>query len=112
MNKKKLTSNGKPIRVYVYTAITCFIWGIAFAYIDLWIEHKTIPPLINMLELIVLFSLGCFIALIFAFELGLPLPAEGKEHHLFLYPAIAVPIVLVAIEVRNRMLWGRSLFFE
>jgi hypothetical protein len=65
-----------------------------------------------MLEPIFLFSLVCFIALIFAFELGLPLPAEGKEHHLFLYPAIAVPIILVVLEVRNWILWGRSLFFN
>jgi hypothetical protein len=65
-----------------------------------------------MLELIFLFSLICFIALLLAFKLGLPLPAEGKEHHLFLYPAIAVPIVLVGLEVRNWLLWGRSLFFE
>jgi hypothetical protein len=112
MNEKQGKSSGKTRRVYVYTILTCFVWGTAFACIVLWVDYQTIPPLANMLKLIFLFSLGCFVALIFAFELGLPLPPEGKEHHLFLYPAIAVPIVLVGLEVRNWMLWGRSLFFE
>jgi hypothetical protein len=112
MKEKRRTSSGKTRRVYVYTTLTCLIWGTAFAYVVLWAKHRGIPPLINMLELIFLCSLGCFIALVSTFKLGLPLPAEGKEHHLFLYPAIAAPIVLAGLEVRNWILWGRSLFFE
>ena len=112
MNEKRGTSNAKTRRVYVYATLTCFVWGTAFAQVVLWVEHQTIPPLVNIVELIFLFSLGCFVALIVAFKLGIPLPAEGKDHHLLLYPAIAVPIVLVGLEVRNWMLRGCSLFFE
>jgi hypothetical protein len=111
MKEKRRTLNGKTKRVYVCTTLACFVWGTVFAYVKLWVYHRPIPPFGNMIGLIFLFSLMCFIVLMLALKLGFPLPAEGKECYLFLYPALMVPIVFVVIEVENWMLLGHSFFF-